>query len=162
MSSTKIKELYEKYGFLIYGQCRAILKSEDDAKDALQVVFMQLMSKYHTISDKSKVIPWIYNTAKNHCFNVLRFRKKFDTADIALLKSDSEKIDDLFCKKEIITLVLSQYNKNIRDAVYLTYVEGFNQEEIRKITGQSPATIRRNLGRFKKKLPHILKRIQSE
>ncbi|MBD3319663.1 MAG: sigma-70 family RNA polymerase sigma factor [Chitinivibrionales bacterium] len=162
MSAPAIKELYETYGFLIYGRCLSILKSEDDAKDALQVVFMKLVDHYDTIVDKSKVVAWIFNTAKNHCFNVLRFRKKFISSDLSLVQSKSENVDELVSNREIISLVLSRCNKDVRAAVYYTYVEGFNQEEIRKLTGQSPATIRRNLGRFKKSLPAILKRVQSE
>jgi DNA-directed RNA polymerase specialized sigma24 family protein len=61
--------------------------------------------------------------------------------------------------KELIRLIFQNQGKKVRDAVYFTYVEGFDQQEIRRLTGQSPATIRRNLHRFKKSLSSIKKRL---
>jgi len=51
------------------------------------------------------------------------------------------------------------HNKKIQDAVYYTYVEELNQNEIQRITAQSPATIRRNLNRFKNSMKNIKKRL---
>jgi DNA-directed RNA polymerase specialized sigma24 family protein len=47
----------------------------------------------------------------------------------------------------------------VKDAVYYTYIEELDQREIGKITGQSPATIRRNLKKFNNNLPAIRKRL---
>jgi RNA polymerase sigma factor (sigma-70 family) len=154
------ENLYKQYGFLIHTTCLRILGSEDDAKDAVQVVFLKLLEHYDSIRDKERVVPWIFNAAKNHCFNVLRFDKKFRGS----IESDDTPGNDGFAEKitarEIVRLVFKSHGKNVRDAVYYTYVEGFDQEEIRKLTGQSPATIRRNLKRFKDSLPAIRKRLE--
>jgi len=153
------EKLYAQYGFLIHRTCLRILGSEDDAKDAVQVVFLKLLEQYALIRDKERVVPWIFNAAKNHCFNLLRFNKKF----LGSIESDDAPDCDGFAERisarEIIRLVFRNHNQKVRDAVYYTYVEGFDQEEIRKLTGQSPATIRRNLKRFKDSLPAIRKRL---
>jgi RNA polymerase sigma factor (sigma-70 family) len=151
--------LYGQYGFLIHRTCMRILGSEDDARDAVQVVFLKLLEQYSLIRDKERVVPWIFNAAKNHCFNLLRFNKKF----LGSIESDDAPAHDGFDEKisarEIIRLVFRNHNQKVRDAVYYTYVEGFDQNEIQKLTGQSPATIRRNLKRFKDSLPGIRKRL---
>jgi RNA polymerase sigma factor (sigma-70 family) len=153
------QELYEKYGFLIYRTCLRILGSEDDAKDALQAVFLKLLEQYAGIRDKERAVPWIFNTAKHHCFNMLRANKKFvdsiEPDDIAAPKDEGEHLDS----RDMIKLVFINQNKKVKDAVYYTYIEELDQREIGKITGQSPATIRRNLKKFNDSLPAIRKRL---
>jgi RNA polymerase sigma factor, sigma-70 family len=159
MDAAPAKELYEKYGFLIYRTCVNILHSEDDAKDALQTVFLKLLECYSTIRDPEKVVTWIFNAAKNHCFNQLRFQKKFNNAVEVQDTEYVDGFDERISNKELIRLIFKNHGKKVRDAVYFTYVEKFDQQEIRKLTGQSPATIRRNLHRFKKSIPFIEKRL---
>lgn len=159
MDAAPAKELYEKYGFLIYRTCMNILHSEDDAKDALQSVFLKLLECYGAIREPEKVVSWIFNTAKNHCFNQLRYRKKFLNAQEAQDTEYVDGFDERISNREIIRLIFKHHGNRVRDAVYYTYVEKFDQQEIRKLTGQSPATIRRNLHRFKKSLSSIKKRL---
>jgi RNA polymerase sigma factor (sigma-70 family) len=153
------QRLYEQYGFLIHRTCARILASEDDAKDAVQTVFLKLLEQYGLIHDKEKVVPWIFNAAKNHCFNVLRFNKKFAGAHDADETPAADGFEERLSARELVRLVLLNHGKRVRDAVYYTYVEQFDQREIQKLTGQSPATIRRNLKRFKDSLPAIRKRL---
>ncbi|MBN1577808.1 MAG: sigma-70 family RNA polymerase sigma factor [Chitinispirillaceae bacterium] len=159
MSQSEIDRLYRTYGFIIYGRCIRLLGSRDEARDAMQVVFMKLLQAYDTIQEKEKVVPWIFRTAQNHCFNLLRDRKKFvreiQPDDCVDSRSDGDRI----AKRDLIERIMKRFNNDIRDAVYYTYVEEFDQREIQKLTGQSPATIRRNLKRFRDALPVALKRL---
>jgi RNA polymerase sigma-70 factor (ECF subfamily) len=153
------EKLYGQYGFLIHRTCLRILGSEDDAKDAVQTVFLKLLGQYAAIRDKEKVVPWIFNAAKNHCFNQLRYNKKFAGAHDADETPDVDGFDEKISARELIRLVFRNHGKRVRDAVYYTYVEQFDQREIQKLTGQSPATTRRNLKRFRDSLPSIRKRL---
>lgn len=153
--------LYRQYGFLINRVCLRILGSPEDAGDALQVVFLKLMERYESISDKEKVVPWIFTAAKNHCYNVLRYNKKFINSQAGdETASPDDASDNKVSTREIIRLAFRDHPKKVRDAVYYTYAEAFDQQEIRKLTGQSPATIRRNLKKFKESLPSIRKRLE--
>jgi RNA polymerase sigma factor (sigma-70 family) len=153
-------DLYKQYGFIIYRTCLKILLSEEEAKDALHTVFMKLMEQYSSIRDKERVVPWIFNAAKNHCYNVLRYNKKFIGAVDADTTAGRDRVDDSVANKELVRLAFRNYKKEVRDAVYYTYAEEFDQEEIRRITGQSPATIRRNLKKFRDSVPLIKKRLE--
>ena len=66
MDQSRIKELYEKYGFLIYGRCMRILCSEQDAKDAMQEIFIKLINNINTFENKEHIIPWIFTVSKNN------------------------------------------------------------------------------------------------
>ena len=159
MSQSEIDRLYRTYGFIIYGRCIRLLGSREEARDAMQVVFMKLLQAYDTIQDKEKVVPWIFRTAQNHCFNLLRDRKKFvrDIQPEDLV--DGQGNVESFTKRDLVERVMGHFGKDIRDAVYYTFIEEFDQREIRKLTGQSPATVRRNLKRFRDAMPNVLKRL---
>lgn len=159
MDPKKIKELYEKYGFLIYGRCIRILQSKDDAKDAMQDIFLKLMDKYEKFKEKEHIVPWIYTVSRNHCFNILRQKKKFVDSNVIDSLNSNEHIDQNVAEKDLIKKIFNFHNKRVQEAVYYTFIEKLNQQDIQKITGQSPATIRRNLKKFKESLPHIKKRL---
>ena len=159
MNQPEIEKLYTTYGFIIYGRCLKILGSPEDARDAMQVVFMQLIDRYATIRDREQIVPWIFITARNHCFNLLRARKRYSTTVDPDQTAGRENVEEHVSRRQIVSLVMKRFHKNIRDAVYYTFVEEFDQREIQRLTGQSPATIRRNLKKFRDSLPAALKRL---
>jgi len=153
------KTLYEKYGFIIYGRCVRILHSKEEAQDAFHDIFLKFIKKYPEFKNKEHIIPWIITVSKNHCFTILRQQKKFiKEVEMEHLHS-SEQLDKEIANRDIIDKVMQIHDKKVQSAVYYTYVEELNQEEIYSITGQSPATIRRHLKYFKERLPFIHKRI---
>jgi RNA polymerase sigma-70 factor (ECF subfamily) len=161
MDPGEIRDLYEKYGFLILGRCRRILGSEQEAWDALQDVFVKLIENYETLRQKQRVVAWVYTAATNHCFNLLRRRKRMVREGEYDEMRSHEDLEQRLSARDIITHVMRWHGVKVRDAVYYTYVEELDQREIQKLTGQSPATIRRNLKRFKDSLPAIKKRLLS-
>ncbi len=159
MDPVKTKELYTKYGFLIYGRCLRILGCKEMAQDAMHEVFYKLVDKYSSFNNNEHIVPWIYVTSKNHCLNILRKEKKMVSFPEEIIKSNEQSQENQVSNREIVDFIMKCHNKKIQDAVYYTYVEGLEQKEIQKVCGQSPATIRRNLKRFKESIPHIKKRL---
>lgn len=162
MDPEDIKTIHEKYSFLIYSRCLSLLGSKDEAMDALQDIFMKLIKYKGTVSDNEMIVPWIYRVVKNHCLNVIRYRNKFSNNEVLEYIPSKGKFDDDIDNRLLINQILSIHDKKVQDAIYYTYIEKLNQEEIRQVTGQSPATIRRNLGKFKKSIPNIKKRLELE
>jgi RNA polymerase sigma-70 factor (ECF subfamily) len=159
MNRTRARELYEKYGFLIYGRCLGILGNQEDAKDAMHDIFLKVLDKIDTVRDARKIVPWIYAAATNHCFNLLRMQKKFVDQAADETAADPRNEDACIEQRDLIRRIMAFHNAKVRDAVYYTFVEKLNQEEIREVTGQSPATIRRNLKKFRDSLPALAKRL---
>jgi len=146
--NNKVSELYKKYGYIIHGRCVSILKNEDEAHDALQTVFLKLLEHYDSIKDKAKLVPWLYSTATNYCFNRLREKRRI----VQDLEPDSlmveNRIENNLSDKQLINILINTQDKKVRDIVYYTHIEKLDQKEIGKITGYSPATIRRYLRHF--------------
>src|SRR5437667_9458831 len=63
--------LLQRYTLLLLGVCMKYLKNEEEAKDAVQQIFLKVITelkKYKVDYFKS----WIYMVAKNHCLMKLR------------------------------------------------------------------------------------------
>jgi RNA polymerase sigma-70 factor (ECF subfamily) len=148
VENSTIKELYEKYGYVIYGRCRRILGDGDEARDALQAVFLKLIENQEVIRQPERIVSWIFTAASNHCFNILRSRKKFNLAVEPDTLDGSDHFEKRHSARQIINLLLENQDRKTQQAVYYTHVENLDQKEIQKLTGQSPATIRRNLRKF--------------
>lgn len=158
MDKTKIKELYEQYGFLIMGRCTKILKNREDAFDATQEVFIKLIKHIDTLPNQEMILPWLYVTAKNHCLNIIRKNSRLEIRDnFDHVTYEDDKNEETLNVSEVINLI---DNERVAEAVYFTYIDKLTQVEIQKVTGQSPATIRRNLQKFKAMVPSLKKRLQ--
>jgi RNA polymerase sigma factor (sigma-70 family) len=55
--------LLQRYGPLVWGMCRRILQSRDDADDAFQATFLVLVRKAASIGRRDQVGPWLYGVA---------------------------------------------------------------------------------------------------
>jgi RNA polymerase sigma-70 factor (ECF subfamily) len=161
MEPAEIETLYEKYGYIVYGRCLGILHGEQEAKDAMQEVFIKLCESYESIRDKQAVVPWIFTTAKRHCFNILRSRKRIVDIENIDEPASGTNEEARMDARQILAFVFKWHGPKVRDAVYYTYVENLSQDEIQELTGQSPATIRRNLRKFEHSLEGLKKRIDS-
>ena len=86
-----LADLYQRYMELVYGVCLKYLKDEDAGKDAVIMIYEELVTKlkkYEVHNFKS----WLYQLAKNHCLMKLRSDKKFVKADIdpAVMQNETE------------------------------------------------------------------------
>lgn len=63
-------------------------------------------------------------------------------------------------EKEILELVLSLPNR-YKNSIYLYYYEGFSTEEIARILGKAPSTIRTQLERGRKLLRTLIQEEKS-
>jgi RNA polymerase sigma factor (sigma-70 family) len=85
--------LLQRYTMLLLGVCMKYLKNEEEAKDAVQQVFLKAINELHKYKvDYFK--SWIYMVAKNHCLMKLRDKGKY-TAEIneQLMATPDETVD---------------------------------------------------------------------
>ena len=76
-----IEELYKKYGPMVLRRCRYLLKNEEKALDAMQDVFVNLISNCEKI-ENTYMSSLLYRIATNVCLNIIRDEKKRpETAD---------------------------------------------------------------------------------
>jgi RNA polymerase sigma-70 factor (ECF subfamily) len=128
------------------------LKSEDDAWDATQEVFIKLIGSLHTIQKKESIYSWLLSTSTNYCISQLRKKQGIEFEE-DIHSNDSNKLqqEKWMVVQEVMKHFLNPWDKKVRDIIVYAYFDGYKQEEIAGLTGMGESTIRRHLTNFKRK-----------
>ena len=133
-------ELYQRYMDLVYGVCLKYLKDPEPAKDAVLVVFEELITKLQK-HEVAHFKGWLYQLSKNHCLMILRSEKKFTKAQIDVSLMQNEEIVHLNGELEKeqnfkhLHYCLGQLVAEQKDVLELFYLKGKCYNEIVTLTG---------------------------
>lgn len=150
MDERWLSELYEKYGYAVHRRCQRLLRSEAEADDALQEVFMRAMKYGHTF-DGTSALGWLYRIADRHCYDVLSKRKRRagdDEAREAIERLDEVPGDRDLERAHAVAKVLAACAGPIQDVAVLYYLDEMTQEEVAEAVGVSRKTVKQRLAKF--------------
>src|SRR5690554_4926860 len=68
-------ELVERHHRRLLRVCERLLGNPEDARDAVQEVFLKVLRKAGGFRPRALVSTWLYRIAVNHCLNQLRRRR---------------------------------------------------------------------------------------
>ena len=68
-------ELVERHQARLLRLCERLLHSSEEARDAVQEVFLKAYRKAGSFQPRGQVFTWLYRIATNHCLNQLRRRR---------------------------------------------------------------------------------------
>lgn len=155
--------LFERYTLLLFGVAMKYLKNEDEAKDAVQHVFLKAMTelnKYPVQYFKS----WLYMITKNYCLMTLRQKagphkdvtteQIPDDADPATKHQHIEKDRKL----ELMSLSLNELNNEQKQCVTLFYLEKKSYQQITEETGYTIMQVKSYIQNGKRNLKVILEK----
>ena len=71
----------ERYTILLYGVSMKYLKNPEEARDAVQQIFLKAITELHKY-EVSYFGSWLYMIAKNHCLMQLRKRRHGISVDL--------------------------------------------------------------------------------
>ena len=157
--------LLQRYTMLLFGVCMKYLKNEEEAKDAVQQVFLKVINelqKYKVEYIKS----WLYMVAKNHCLMKLRDKGKstyeineqvlaapHDSRDIKELEEKDKTLDKL-------AIALKELNNEQQLCVTLFYLEKKSYQQVADHTGYSLMQVKSHIQNGKRNLKLQLERLQ--
>ena len=148
-------DLIDQNKGLIWKICLFYGGSEADRKDLYQDIVLQAWKSYPGFRHDSKFSTWLYKISLN---TALFARRKYkpdiqplhaDINDSTLQYSENE-------TSEIMHMAIKALNE-IEKSLVLLYLDGYNYDEIEKITGISNATLRVKMSRIKQKLKIFVK-----
>lgn len=155
--------LMQRYTMLLLGVSMKYLKNEEEAKDAVQQVFLKAINELH----KYKVEyfkSWIYMITKNHCLMQLRDKGRFSAEinerTMALADGPEEKNIHLEKDRALTSMAaaLLQLNKEQQLCVTLFYLEKKSYQEIAGISGFSMMQVKSHIQNGKRNLKLIMER----
>ena len=146
-------ELYKKYAPMVLRRCRAILKDEDKALDAMQDVFVRIMDSKCKIKEICASL--FYVTATRVCLNKIRSDKLrsgpcFEEISEAIADSFSESEHEKVEAAMLLESIFAGRDKKDSLIATLHFVDGFTLEETACQVGMSVSGVRKRISELKK------------
>lgn len=155
--SINIEEYYTKYGPMVLRRCRSILRDEDAAYDAMQEVFIKLITHKDSIKGQYPS-SLLYRIATNTCLNMIRSgRTTAVSPDDAVIANIAHHDDtnERMILGDYIDFVFKNEDNSTRDMAYMHYVENLTYEEVSEVIGLSVSGVRKRLRTFQEKVQYL-------
>ena len=136
----------------LYRVCCAILPDTADREDAIQEALIRAWRKKHTLRDESLFETWLTRIVINECRNVLRQRKRHETAELTELIPAPAPPD------RALHDALFSLDVKLRLPLTLHYVEGYTHEETARLIGIPLGTLKHRVQRAKAALRDALQK----
>lgn len=136
-----------------------ILRNESDAEDAVQSAIIKAYSKKHTLKNPEYAKTWLIRILINECKQLRRKTRKEligDDDDYQMLISDSFSHNPDNDLRMDVWEALGKLDNDHRLVLILKYVEGFNLNEIARMTGVMKGTVGSRLNRARNKMKELL------
>lgn len=157
--------LLQRYTMLLLGVCMKYLKNENNAKDAVQQVFLKAINevpKYKITYFKS----WIYMVAKNHCLMQLRNKNiSLEISDNTILEDETLDLD-IYIKKDVdldlLAKSVQELSKEQRECVVMFYLEKKSYQEICEKTQYTSMQVKSNIQNGKRNLKNLIEKKRAQ
>ena len=152
-NSEDFKELFKLYSKDVQNYAHSILKNKDDAKDAVQEVFLRYIKTHEYYRGECSMKTWLLVLTRNYCFKRLNGKANFlDSIDEVTEPSNQEKIS----LKITVDEALDRLKPDEYEIVYLKDYAGYSYNEISEIMGISLDNVKVKLFRVRQKLKNYL------
>jgi RNA polymerase sigma-70 factor, ECF subfamily len=140
-----------------------LLGNQDDARDAAQESFLRVYKNLNKFDPTKDFSGWLYRIVVNVCRDIARKRKRIDHASLEAefeagklrepaSAHDTETSAMLSQEHALIARALASLTERERTAIVLRDFEGFSTEEVARILGTRPATVRSQICSARSKL----------
>lgn len=158
--------LLERYTLLLFGVCMKYLKNEEEAKDAVQQIFLKAITELHKY-DVAFFKSWLYMVAKNHCLMKLRDKpgRTVDLKDHEIMANEEDGNLQVHIQKdkqlELVTDSLQELNAEQKQCVTLFYLKKKTYQDIADETGYSLMQVKSYIQNGKRNLKILMEKKMS-
>lgn len=141
---------------ILYKVANSYCRNNEDRKDLIQEIILQLWKSYDNYNEKFKYSTWMYRISLNVAISF--YRKENSRKRISnLLTTDIIDFSDIEISEEketnlgILNQIISELN-DLNKALMLLYLEEKSYKEISEIIGISETNVATKISRIKSKL----------
>ncbi len=149
-----VEAYYQTYGPMVLRRCRFLLKNEERALDAMQEVFVRLI----TYQDRLKgdyPSSLLYRMATNVCLNLIRSNKHAavnDSEDIIASIASAEETDKPVFLNAWIDHLFKHEKTSTKEMMVMLYVDRMTLEEVAEATHMSVSGVRKRVREFRSRV----------
>lgn len=153
--------IYDRYAQRVYNKCRGFARSEAEAEDLTQDVFLHLFLKLPTFKGASRFSTWVYSLTYNFCVNYVNRDKQRKMSDKAVRDTEIEEeelleeIDEqefMQMQAEKLAVALQQIDAADRALLLLKYQDGLSIKELQDSMELGESAIKMRLKRARAKV----------
>ncbi len=159
--SINIEELYKKYGPMVLRRCRFLLKNEEQALDAMQDVFVNLISN----SEKLNIIypsSLLYRIATNICLNIIRSEKRhpqnIDNEIFNYIADYNDPAENI-AAVDLLDTVFRNEKSSTKEIAIMLYIDKMTLEQTAFQSGLSVSGVRKRMRVLKEKVSFLKEEI---
>ncbi len=138
-----VEALFERYGPMVLRRCRRLLRDEEEARDLMQDVFVQVLRRRDSLSQQYPS-SLLFRIATNLCLNRIRDRKREPCAEgeemIARIASHDDREASL-----TLARLFGRHQESTRTMAVLHYVDGMTLEQVARECRMSVSGVRKRL-----------------
>lgn len=157
---------YKLYAKAMLNVCYRILNDEDEAKDALQEVFISAFNNFQHYKGQSTVGSWLKRIAVNKALDMIKKRKgiKVELSENEEDIPDEPSRDEAEVQWEVkkVKEAVRLLPDGFRSVLTMYLIEGYDHKEIAEILNITESTSKSQFNRAKNKLREILKEQEYE
>ena len=160
---TAIREIYRRYGGVVFGIAMKILKDRGHAEEASQQTFVKAWQAADRIDPDRDIGPWLYTIARRVAIDVYRRERRhamaeLDDREIAVLPPSIESAwEEWQVRKAVESLPQEE-----RDVLKHVYFLGYTQQETADRLDVPVGTVKSRSHRAHRKLAESLEHLQEE
>lgn len=154
-----VESAYRRYGPMVLRRCRSMLNDEQQATDAMQDVFVQLLRHRDRLEDRG-MSSLLYRIATNVCLNKIRSsRRRPEDAESELLSriadAGSSQGEGRAEARSMLDRVLGREPISTTTIAVLHLHDGMTLQEVADTVGLSVSGVRKRLRKLKASLREL-------
>lgn len=153
-----VASLYQRFGPMVLRRCRALLRDEELAVDAMQDVFVNILRRHPELrADAPSSL--LFRTATHVCLNRLREARRKPTDQDEALLLEIAALDDLEGRTAASALLDTLFQREVestRTLAVLHLVDGMTLEETAREVGLSVSGVRKRLRTLRARLTTLI------
>jgi len=142
-----VEDLYRRYGPMVMRRCRQLLSDEEQALDATQDVFVQVLQQRRRLQD-TYPSSLLYRIATNLCLNRIRDRKRAPTMpgeEVLNRIADLDELEPRLDARFALDALFGRQQVSTRTMAVLHYIDGMTLEEVAREVEMSVSGVRKRL-----------------
>ncbi|MCB9758939.1 MAG: RNA polymerase sigma factor [Alphaproteobacteria bacterium] len=149
-----VEALYRKYGDMVLGRCRTLLRNEADAQETCQEIFLRVHRYRGRFRHEASPSTYLFRVTTTTCLNKIRSRKRRreDLQDEPMPVPVEDSVLANHEIRDLVSRVLAEADEKTQACVIYHYVDGMTHQEVGDLMGLSAAAIRKRIGTFRRKL----------
>ncbi|MFT7519498.1 MAG: RNA polymerase sigma factor (sigma-70 family) [Kiritimatiellia bacterium] len=155
--SVDVEALYQQYGPMVLRRCRALLRDEEKAVEAMQDTFVQVLRRRDSL-DVSAPSSLLYRIATNTCLNQLRTARRHpETLDDDLLNriASAQDEEQKTFARVILDRIFAREQPSTKTMAVMHLLDGMTLEEVAHVHNMSVSGVRKRLRSLKRNVAEL-------